>query len=84
MSIKDHSEPKPKRERMSLHINKFIDRIKANESRGQRDFIMSMAEAKDLHADITKLLLSLQTLLEQQQETAKEQVIQVEIKGEDF
>ena len=69
---------------MSLHINKFIDRIKANESRGQRDFIMSMTEAKDLHADITKLLLSLQTLLEQQQESSKEQVIQVEIKGEDF
>ena len=69
---------------MSLHINKFIDRIKANESRGQRDFIMSMAEAKDLHADITKLLLSLQALLEQQQESAQEQVIQVELKGEDF
>lgn len=69
---------------MSLHINKFIDRIKANESRGQRDFIMSMSEAKDLHADITKLLLSLQALLEQQQESAQEQVIQVELKGEDF
>ena len=69
---------------MSLHINKFIDRIKANESRGQRDFIMTMTEAKDLHADITKLLLSLQALLERDQQNQQEQVINVEIKGDDF
>jgi hypothetical protein len=69
---------------MSLHINKFIDRIKANESRGQRDFIMTMTEAKDLHADITKLLLSLQTLLEREQQNQGEQVINVEIRGDDF
>jgi hypothetical protein len=69
---------------MSLHINKFIDRIKANESRGQRDFVMTMTEAKDLHADITKLLLSLQTLLERQQQSSEDQVINVEIRGDDF
>ena len=69
---------------MSLHINKFIDRIKANESRGQRDFIMTMTEAKDLHADITKLLLSLQALLEREQQNQGEQVINVEIRGDDF
>ena len=69
---------------MSLHINKFIDRIKANESRGQRDFIMTMTEAKDLHGDITKLLLSLQVLLERDQQNPAEQVINVEIKGDDF
>lgn len=45
---------------MSLHINRFIDNIKAHESRGQRDFIMPMRDAKDLHADITKLLLALE------------------------
>jgi hypothetical protein len=69
---------------MSLHINKFVDRIKANESRGQRDFVMTMTEAKDLHADITKLLLSLQTLLEREQQNQGEQVINVEIRGDDF
>ena len=69
---------------MSLHINKFVDRIKANESRGQRDFIMTMTEAKDLHADITKLLLSLQALLEREQQNQGEQVINVEIRGDDF
>jgi hypothetical protein len=49
---------------MSIHINRFVDRIKANESRSQKDFIMSMNEARDLHADITKLLLALQQVQE--------------------
>ena len=44
---------------MSLHINRFIDSIKAAESRGQKDFTMTMRDAKDLHADITKLLMTL-------------------------
>lgn len=50
---------------MSLHISRFIDNIKAHESRGSRDFVMSMRDAKDLHADITKLLLSLQSAQDQ-------------------
>ena len=47
---------------MSLHINRFIDSVKAHEARGQRDFIMPMKDAKDLHADITKLLLAVTNL----------------------
>jgi hypothetical protein len=42
-----------------LHINQFIDRLKSADSRQQRDFVMSMSDAKNLHADITKLLLAL-------------------------
>jgi hypothetical protein len=45
---------------MSLHINRFIDRLKAADARNQRDFTMSVADARDLHADITKLLIGLQ------------------------
>jgi hypothetical protein len=67
---------------MSLHINRFVDSIKAHESRGQRDFTMSLRDAKDLHADITKLLLTLQTMSTQQQ--AAEQVVQIELTGGDF
>ena len=68
---------------MSLHINRFIDRIKAFESKGQRDFIMTMNEARDLHADITKLLLVLQTLHEQPSATNQESIT-VEIQGGSF
>jgi len=56
---------------MSLHINRFIDSIKAAESRGQKDLIVPMRDAKDLHGDITKLLLALE-------QSRREQAIQNE------
>lgn len=49
---------------MSLHINRFIDAIKAAESRNQRDLTLSIRDAKDLHGDITKLLLALENARE--------------------
>jgi hypothetical protein len=68
---------------MSLHINRFIDLIKAQESRGGRDINMSLRDAKDLHADITKLLLVLESL-RSQSGTARDEVIKVEITGGTF
>lgn len=67
---------------MSLHINRFIDNIKAHEARGQRDFVMPMRDAKDLHGDITKLLLVVQSL--QQQIQQANEVVKVEISGGSF
>jgi hypothetical protein len=69
---------------MSLHINRFIDRIKAADARSQRDFTMSMMDAKDLHADITKLLLALQTLQEQRTAAPAVDSTNVEIDGGSF
>ena len=66
---------------MSLHINRFIDKLKSAESRSQRDLILSINEARDLHADITKLLLVLQTL---QENTKPNEIISVEVRGPDF
>ena len=67
---------------MSLHINRFVDSVKAHESRGQKDFTMPLKDAKDLHADITKLLLVLGQL---RQATSKtDDTIQVEIIGGAF
>jgi hypothetical protein len=67
---------------MSLHINRFIDLIKAQESRGGRDINMSLKDAKDLHADITKLLLVLESLRQPTQ--SQDEVIKVEITGGTF
>lgn len=67
---------------MSMHINRFVDNIKAHEARGQRDFIMSMRDAKDLHADITKLLLVLET--ERARQTAVNQTVEVVMSGGSF
>ena len=67
---------------MSLHINRFVDSIKAHESRGQKDFTMPLKDAKDLHADITKLLLLLEQLRQTNGKT--DEKIQVEITGGTF
>jgi len=67
---------------MSLHINRFVDAIKAAESRGQRDLTMSMRDARDLHADITKLLFTLEQL--RSQPAADDQMVQVELQGGTF
>ena len=67
---------------MSLHINRFIDSIKAAESRGQKDLIMPMRDAKDLHGDITKLLLALEQLHKAQ--ASQHEPIEVVLSGGSF
>lgn len=69
---------------MSLHINRFIDRIKAADARNQRDFTMSMSDAKDLHADITKLLLAIQVLHEQAADSKPAIENEIQVDGGSF
>lgn len=68
---------------MSLHINRFVDSIKAHESRNQRDFTMPMRDAKDLHADITKLLLTLEAM-RTPVSAPKDEVVSIELAGGSF
>jgi hypothetical protein len=67
---------------MSLHINRFIDAIKAAESRGQKDLVMPMRDAKDLHGDITKLLLALEQ--SRREQAAVSESIEVVLSGGSF
>jgi len=69
---------------MTIHLQKFVDRVRGQEARGARDLIMTINEARDLHADITRLLLTLQSLQEQQSKAAAEDVVKVEIQGGSF
>ena len=69
---------------MSIHINRFVDSVKAHEARGHRDFMMSMKDAKDLHADITKILLAMIDMQNTLLQVQKEQVITVELGSKDF
>jgi len=69
---------------MTIHLQKFVDRVRGQEARGARDLVMTMNEARDLHADITRLLLALQNLQEQQIKTADTDVLKVEIQGGSF
>lgn len=63
-----------------LHISRFIDKIKMAESKKAKDLKMSLREAKDLHGDITKLLLALQ-ILQEAKKPDDDKAQEVEIDG---
>jgi hypothetical protein len=69
---------------MSIHLQRFVDRVQGNESRGLKDFTMSMSDAKSLHADLTRLLIELQALREVVATQSQEEVITVEVGGGSF
>lgn len=69
---------------MSLHINRFVDRVRAAESRQQRDIVMTVREAQDLHAEITKLLTALADAQEAVNRRPADSVVQVEMDGGRF
>lgn len=65
-----------------LYIKRFIDRLQSFESRGSKDFSCPMQDAKNLHADITKLLIDLEQAKSQQ--PTQEQVVTVQMEGGSF
>ena len=69
---------------MSIHLQRFVDRVQGNESRGLKDFTMSMTDARAMHADLTRLLIELQTLREQAVAQPREEIIKVEVGGGTF
>ena len=69
---------------MSLHITRFVDRLRGFEARGQREFTMSITDAKDLHADITRLLLALTELQTQVVAQKQAEVMEIEMHGGSF
>lgn len=64
---------------MSSPIERFLDSVRAAESRNQRELVLPLAQARDLHADITRLLLKLDSKSDTQDQT-----ISIEFKGQDF
>lgn len=68
---------------MSLHLQKFIERLRGNDHRGAKDFVMPMKDAKAMAADLTELLLELNTLKEAKL-SEKQEVTEVKISGGKF
>jgi hypothetical protein len=66
---------------MSLHIGRFLDKIKAAEGRRQRDITLTVKEAHDLHTEITKLLLLVQDLRDNATTDASSTAVQLEVDG---
>jgi hypothetical protein len=69
---------------MTVHVTKFVDRVRGHEARGNRDFVMSMSDAKDLHADITRLLAELHELRNQLAARQTNETITVQLTGGAF
>lgn len=68
---------------MSLHLQKFIERIRGHDARGVKDFVMPMVDAKGMHADLTELLLELKQLKESAA-TSKNDIVEFKIDGGKF
>ena len=67
-----------------LHLQKFIERMRGHDARGARDFVMPMADAKGMHADLTELLLELKVLQEAHLANASNQVVEIQVNGGGF
>jgi hypothetical protein len=67
---------------MSLHISRFLDRLRASEARRDREVSMPVQDARDLHADITRLLAALEQLRSAQ--ASADTPITVELQGNRF
>lgn len=68
---------------MSLHINRFLDRLRAAEGRRDREIIMTLPEARDLHNDITRLLVIVDELRQHTANTST-QPVEIEVSGGSF
>mgnify|MGYP003624964226 FL=1 len=61
-----------------LYIRKFIDRVAQCDATNAQDFVWNMQDAKNLHGDITKLLLDIELL---QKNNQTEQPNEIEVDG---
>lgn len=69
---------------MSLHLQKFIERIRGHDARGARDFTMPIADAKGMAADLTELLLELRSYQERAILAKQDEIIEININGGSF
>ena len=69
---------------MSIHLQKFIERVRGNDMRGGKDFVMPMKDAKGMAADLTELLLELRTLKKAALQPQQAEIIEVTISGGKF
>ena len=67
-----------------IHLQKFIDRVQGTEARGLKDMSIPLSDAKAMSAELTRILLELQSYREQIAARPSEEVIQVSMNGGTF
>ena len=68
---------------MSIHLQKFIERIRGHEARGVKEFVMPIADAKGMAADLTELLLELNQL-KTEKLSGSQEIVQIKLTGGGF
>jgi len=64
-----------------INIDRFVQKLSAAESKRQKEVVLTIDEARKLHAEITAVLSGAITIAN---DNDKEEVIQVELRGSDF
>ena len=67
-----------------IHLQRFIDRVQGTEARGLKDVSIPLSDAKSMAAELTRLLLDMQTLRERAVQNTQEEVITVSMDGGTF
>jgi hypothetical protein len=63
-------------------IERFLELVRVAESRHQREIVMTLSEARDLHSELTRLLLALHAAHENADQKQITQIL--DINGGDF
>jgi len=64
-----------------IHIKKFIDKVASQEGRQGRDVVMTIADARSLRDEISKLIIDKYEEKSKATTTEDVGVVQVELKG---
>ena len=67
-----------------MHLQRFIDRVQGTEARGLKDVSIPLSDAKAMAAELTRLLLDMQTLREHTVKQTQGDVIEVSMDGGTF
>lgn len=67
-----------------IHLQRFIDRVQGTEARGLKDVSIPLSDAKAMAAELTRILLDMQTLRERAVNQTQEEVITVTMDGGSF
>ena len=67
-----------------MHLQRFIDRVQGTEARGLKDVSIPLSDAKAMAAELTRLLLDMQTLREHAVKQTQGDVIEVSMDGGTF
>jgi hypothetical protein len=67
-----------------IHLQKFIDRVQGTESRGLKDVSIPLSDAKSMAAELTRILLEMQSLREQALQQTQQEVVTVAMDGGTF